>query len=234
MRTSLFIAAILTAIASPALAADRNFGVSGFTKIRVDGPYKVTLTTGVAPFARAIGSSTALDRVAITVNGETLVVRPATSAWGGFPGADVGPVQIEVGVHDLNNALLNGAGSLSISSVRGLNFALSVQGSGDVTIGNVESDNMTVTLMGSANVKLSGKTKKFVALVRGMSTLDAGSLLANDANIGAEGSTTIDANINNSAKIDATGNATVRVAGGPSCATKTAGSSTVSGCKSSN
>jgi putative autotransporter adhesin-like protein len=234
MRTSLLIAAVLAIGASPASAADRNFGVSGFTKIRVDGPYTVTLTTGVAPFARATGSSTALDRVAINVNGETLVVRPATASWGGYPGADAGPVQIEIGVHELNNAALNGAGSLSISSVKGLNFALAVQGAGDVSVGSVESDNTTVTLVGSANVKLSGKTRKLVALVRGMSTLDAAALQTNDANIGAEGSTTIDANIANSAKIDATGNATIRVAGGPSCTTKAAGSSTISGCKSSN
>ena len=56
MRILLSAAALIaaTAIASPASAATRNFGITGFEKIRVDGPYKVILTTGVAPFAIAI------------------------------------------------------------------------------------------------------------------------------------------------------------------------------------
>ena len=61
MRTFLFTAVALVAIAAPAGAATRNFGITGFTKIRVDGPYKVSLATGVAPFARATGSGPALD-----------------------------------------------------------------------------------------------------------------------------------------------------------------------------
>ena len=55
MRTFLFAATIL-AIAAPAHAADRNFGVTSFTKIRISGPYRVSLATGVAPFAKASGS----------------------------------------------------------------------------------------------------------------------------------------------------------------------------------
>jgi len=235
MRTSLLLAAMLAAAAStPASAASRNFGVAGFTKIRVDGPYKVNVTTGIAPFARATGSSAALDRVAIDVRGDTLVVHPGNGSWGGYPGENDGPVQIDIGVHELSNAWVNGAGSLSISGVRGLSFALSVQGAGGAEIGTVDVDQMNVGLVGSANAKLGGKTKKLTALVRGISTLSAGDLQANDATVGAEGAATIDANITNSVKVDATGNATIRFTGRPSCTLKVAGSTTVSGCKSTN
>lgn len=234
MRTSLILAAMLAAVASPASAASRNFGVSGFTKIRVDGPYKVNLTTGIAPFANATGSSAALDRVAIDVRGDTLVVLPGTGSWGGYPGQDAGPVQIDIGVHELSNAWVNGAGSLSISGVRGLSFALSVQGAGGAEIGTIDVDQMNVGLVGSASAKLGGKTKKLTALVRGISTLNAGALQANDASIGAEGAATIDANVTNSVKVDATGNSTIRFAGRPACTLKVAGSTTVSGCKTTN
>ena len=44
---------LAAAASTPAPAATRNFGISGFTKIRVDGPYKVNVTTGIAPFAKA-------------------------------------------------------------------------------------------------------------------------------------------------------------------------------------
>ena len=231
MRTSLILAALLAAVASPASAASRNFGVSGFTKIRVDGPYKVNVTTGIAPFARATGSSAALDRVAIDVRGDTLVVHPGNGSWGGYPGENDGPVQIDIGVHELSNAWVNGAGSLSISGVRGLSFALSVQGAGGAEIGTVDVDQMNVGLVGSANAKLGGKTKKLTALVRGIAALDAGDLAATDASIGTEGAATVDANVRDEANISSSGPATIRLTGNPTCTLRTGSSATVSGCR---
>src|SRR4051794_2681136 len=99
MRTFL-IAASIIAFAAPAGAATRNFGITGFTKIRVEGPFKVILATGIAPFARATGSGPALDRIEIDVRGDTLVVHPSASSWGGYPGADPGPVEVNLGTHE--------------------------------------------------------------------------------------------------------------------------------------
>lgn len=232
MRTFLLAACASLALASPAAAATRNFGITGFTKIRVDGPFKVTVATGLAPFARATGASAAaLNRVAIDVNGDTLVVHTDQSSWGGYPGTDAGPVEIAVGTHELSNAWLNGAGSLSIDHVKGLSFALSVQGSGGAEIGDVAADQMNVSLVGSANAKLGGQAKKLTALVRGISTLDAAKLASNDATIGAEGAATIDAAVRGDASVSATGNATIRLTGRPACTLKVAGSTSVSGCR---
>jgi hypothetical protein len=119
MRTFLFAAA-LCAIAAPAAAATRNFGITDYQKVRIDGPFKVQLITGVAPFARASGSAAALDRVAIDVEGDTLVVHSNLDSWGGYPGQVVGPVVISLGTHDLSAAWLNGSGTLSIDKVKGL------------------------------------------------------------------------------------------------------------------
>ena len=85
------LATALAAPAAPAIAATRNFGITDFTKVRVDGPYKVSFTSGVAPFARASGSGAALDRLTIEVRGDTLVVQNNKSGWGGYPGTDTGP-----------------------------------------------------------------------------------------------------------------------------------------------
>ena len=109
---------LLACAPPPADAATRNFGVSGFDRIRVDGPYKVRLTTGVAPFAIASGSGPARSTaVAIDVQGRTLVVRSNRSSWGGYPGEAKGPVEISIGTHELNAAWLNGSGSLAIDKV---------------------------------------------------------------------------------------------------------------------
>lgn len=231
MRTFLFACAAASTLASPAHAASRNFGISGFTKVRIDGPFKVTLATGVAPFARASGSTTALDRVAIDVRGDTLVVHTSTSSWGSYPGSDGGPVEVTIGTHELTNAWVNGAGSLAIDRVKGLSFALSVQGAGSAEIGDVRVDQMNVGLVGTANAKLAGEAKKLTALVRGISSLDAVALRTSDAKVGAEGAATVNANVSNAVSVDANGTATIRFAGRPSCTMKVKGSTSVSGCR---
>jgi hypothetical protein len=231
MRTFLFAIGVSLAFAAPAGAATRNFGVTSFTKVRVEGPFKVRLATGVAPFAKASGSSIALDRVDVDVQGDTLVVRSSASSWGGYPGTDPGPVEISIGTHDLTNAWLSGAGTLAIDRVRGLSFALSVQGSGRAEIGSVDADQMNVSVVGSGSARLAGRAKKLTALARGLAEVDAGGLAATDATIGAEGATTIDANVTDAATVDASGPATIRLTGRPSCTLKVAGSTSVSGCR---
>src|SRR3954469_7045429 len=126
MRTFFFAAAVL-GIAAPVDAADRNFGITSFTKVRVSGPYKVKIATGIAPFARASGSPAAIDRVAVEVRGDTLVVQSNPSWGGGYPGTDPGPVEVTVGTHELASASLIGSGAIAIDRVKGLSFALTVQ-----------------------------------------------------------------------------------------------------------
>ena len=231
MRTFL-PACILLAAAAPADAATRNFGVSGFDRIRVEGPFKVRLATGVAPFATASGGSpAALDSVTIDVQGRTLVVRSNLSSWSGYPGENKGPVAISIGTHDLNAASLNGSGSLAIDKAKGLSFDLSVQGAGSASIGAVAVDQLRVAISGTASATIAGTAPKVTLIVRGISALDASGLESKDAVIGAQGSATVRANVSNSVKIDAQGPATVEIAGKPACTVKAAGSASISGCR---
>jgi hypothetical protein len=230
MRTLLF-AATLCMIAAPLSAATRNFGITSFEKVRIDGPYKVTLATGVAPFAKASGSQAALDGLSIDVRGDTLVVHNNLDSWGGYPGKDVGPVEISLGTHDLSAAWLNGSGVLSIDRVKGLSFALSVQGSGAGSIDSANVDQLNVSVVGSASARLAGEADKVTAVIRGISSLDAAGLSTKDATLGADGAATIAADISDSVTIDANGPATVRITGGPACTLRVNGSASVSGCR---
>src|SRR5215212_7064385 len=198
MRTFL-LAATLLAIASPAAAATRNFGITSFEKLRIEGPYKVRLTTGVAPFARATGSAAAIDRIAVEMRGNTLLVHANSSGWGGgYPGLDMGSVEIIVGTHDLSSASLTGSGALQIDKIKGLSFDLSVQGSGAAAIGQVNVDQLKVGIGGSASATLAGRAGMMTAVVRGVSSLAAQDLATKDATIGAEGTATVDAKVTNS------------------------------------
>lgn len=233
MRNRLPILFALALMAAPAGAETRNFGVSGFNKVRVDGPFKVRLTTGVAPFAQATGSARAIERVALDVRGQTLIVHTNQSSWGGYSGENVGPVEIAIGTHDLSAAALNGSGSLDINAVKGLAFDLSVQGSGGAAIAETDVDQLRVNVVGTASASLGGRAGKMTAIVRGISSLDAAGLTVKDATIGAEGAATVKAAVTNEVTIDGAGTATITLTGDPSCTVRAHGSASVSGCKSS-
>lgn len=224
--------AALVFIAAPAEAAVRNYSVTSFDRIRVDGPYQVTLKTNVPPFARANGSQASLDTVSVKVEGRTLVVRTNPSGnWGGYPGESRGPVTIELGTHELSTAWINGAGALAIDKVKGMNFDIAIQGSGVARIDTADVDVLKVGMSGSASTRIAGRAAKMTATVRGASTLDAEGLQVKDAVIGAEGPATVRAAIASTAKVNALGLASVTLAGQPSCTVKSEGSATVTGCR---
>ena len=173
----------------------------------------------------------ALDRIAIDVRGNTLIVHSNLDSWGGYPGKDVGPVEVSLGTHDLSAAWLNGSGTLSIDRVKGLDFDLSVQGSGMGEIGQASVDQLNVSVVGTASARLAGEAAKVTAVIRGISTLEAAALSAKDATLGADGAATISAAVSNSVTVDASGPATVRLSGGPACTLRVSGSASVSGCR---
>ena len=226
----LLLASLPVAAASP--TAKRNYGVSGFDRVRVDGPYKVKLNTGVAPFARATSSSNgALESVSIKVEGRTLVIRNNAPAWGGYPGEQRGPVEIEIGTHDLTTVWLNGPGMVSIDKAKGLTFDLNVNGAGAATIDRVEVDQMRLFINGSGTVRLAGRALKTSATISGASTLDGAALTTKDAVISAQGPSVVRLTASETAKVHAVGVSAVSLAGGPSCTVKTQGSASVAGCR---
>jgi hypothetical protein len=232
----IFIAAMaLVATASLAAAADaatRNFGVNGFDRIRVDGPYRVKLATGVAPFAKATSSSaSALDGLVVEVQGRTLVVRSNRKAWGGYPGESAGPVEISIGTHELTAAWLNGSGTLEIDKLRSFTFDMAVQGAGAARVGSVDVDQLKVAVSGTAAVSLTGTAKKLTATVLGVSMLQATGLSSKDATFSVHGPGTVRATVTETAKLNVQGPSSVELAGDPACTIKADGSATVSGCR---
>lgn len=223
--------ALLALAAAPASAAERNYSVTSFDRIRVEGPFAVRLVTGRAPFAKAIGSPQGLDGVTAEVSGRTLIIRPNRAAWGGYPGQQRGPVELSVGTHNLTHAVLNGSGALAIDKVKGLAFDLVIQGAGTASIEEVAVDRLSTGIAGAGSARLGGKTLKFSALVQGTSALDAGGLEARDAVIGAEGPATVRAMATGTATITARGLAAVTLGASPACKVKAEGSATVSGCR---
>jgi hypothetical protein len=212
-------------------AASRNFGVRNFEKIRVEGPYRVTLKTGVPPFATATGSPAALDRIDLEMRGNVLIVRAMPSTASSTDKDGLGAVDIQVGTHDLYAAELTGAGSLAIDKVKALKFDMTLGGAAYGQIDNAAIDQLSLVLVGNAAGRLSGTAKQMTAVLRGLSTLDSSGLQVSDASIGADGPSTVRALVTKSVKLDGSGTASFSLTGRPSCTLNVKGSVSVSGCK---
>lgn len=218
-------------LAAPATAATRNFGIQDFDRIRVTGPFKVQLVTGVAPFAKATGDMDAIDNVSVDVEGRTLIVQQNASSWSSFPGRNSGPVTIEIGTHDLSAAWLNGAGLLSIDHVKEPSFELSVQGAGSASVGSITVDTLKVGLSGSGSATISGTAPQLTATLFGASTFDGSALTTKDATIGAQGTAVMKLTATDAVKIDAEGPVTLTFSGNPACTLRSQGPADVTGCR---
>ena len=218
-------------LAVPATAATRNFGIQDFDRIRVTGPFKVQLVTGVAPFAKATGDMDAIDNVSVDVEGRTLIVQQNASSWSSFPGRNSGPVTIEIGTHDLSAAWLNGAGLLSIDPVKEPSFELSVQGAGSASVGSITVDTLKIGVSGSGSATIAGTAPQLTATLFGASTLDGSALTTKDATIGAQGTAVMKLTATDAVKIDAEGPVTLTFSGSPACTLHAQGPAEVTGCR---
>src|SRR3546814_9353708 len=133
-----FAAALV--LAGQAHAAGRSFSVTGFDKLRVEGPYTVDVRTGAGSSARASGDLRALDRLSVTVQGRTLIVRPDRSGWTGWPGERPGgEVALSIATPDLSSMALNGSVRGSIDRMEGSRTDAWVSGSGNGAVAEKEA-----------------------------------------------------------------------------------------------
>jgi peptidoglycan hydrolase-like protein with peptidoglycan-binding domain len=208
--------AILVAAGS-ASAAERRYTVTDFDRVQVEGPFQVTLLTGLTASARADGSAEALDRVAVDVQGGTLRVRPNRSAWGGYPGDRAGPVRISVTTRDLRAASVIGSGSLGIDRAKGLRVDVSVSGSGRLSVGTVDADNLVVGLLGSGRITLAGHARQLKGTIQGSGDLAASGLKAEDAVLTADTAGSVAVEVARTVKLKASGPGDVEILGNASC-----------------
>lgn len=206
----------------------RNFTVRGFERVRVDGPVAVTLKTGVPPYARATGK--AREQVDVTVQGRTLVVRWKSDQRRGYRGDTAGPVTLEIGTHEIEEAWVNGSGQLDIDRVERRDFTLSVQGSGGASVAAIEVDTLDLGVAGAGNIRIAGEAKKATLLVRGMSNLDADRLAVDNLVLGVDGPGMARVNAKDAIKIDAIGTGDISVTGKPACTINAQGSPRILGC----
>jgi hypothetical protein len=214
-------------LARQAKVGQRNYSVTDFDRIRVIGPYTVSVETGKAPSAKATGSAEALDRVSVSVQGRVLVIKSNTTAWGGWPGKNFSPPLIKITVSQLRGASLEGAGSLTISKMRAARINLALGGAGSLTVAGLDTDRVDATIVGSGLATLSGATRLAYIAGGGTSGVTAPALKVTDLDVNWQSAGSASLAAVRTAKVQATGSGNVTVTGRPACTVVAAGAGTV-------
>ena len=140
-------AAILAAVAVPALAAEQSFPVGGFDRIALGGSPDVTVTTGKAVSVRASGEQQALDRLDIRVEGGVLKIGTKRGDWN-WSWRDHGKVSIAVTVPMVRGVELGGSGTVSVDRIRVPAFTAEVGGSGAIRVAALDAQTAKFSLAG--------------------------------------------------------------------------------------
>ena len=155
MTRILILLTALAAAITPAAAAERHYSVTDFDRIVVEGPFIVRLSTGRATSATASGSTAALDRLMVVTNDQTLRIRRDRNRWGGNPGAQEGPVTIELVTRNLRSVRLIGPASIDIDRVAGLrveNAAITSTTTGSIALGVNRAANVNALGLGTIDI----------------------------------------------------------------------------------
>lgn len=208
------------ALAGPATADQRRYSVPSFERIRVEGPFDVTLVTGKPPHADVISDPRTLDLLTFRVDGTTLVVRLDGKGWQETPqSARVAPV-ITLSTPNLRTALVNAGGRLAIIGLRGQRVDLAVNGSGAIEASGVAADQLNATIIGSGSVTLSGTAGRAQLLSNGSGRIAADQLLVNDLAVRLDGTGETTAAARYTATVTTNGLGRVSVRGNPACTVK--------------
>jgi Putative auto-transporter adhesin, head GIN domain len=207
----------LFALAAPAAAAERRYAVTDFDRVVVEGPYIVRLTAGRASSAVASGTPAALDRVLIDVTGQTLRIRRNRSYWGGNPGAQEGPLTIDLTTRIVRSARVIGPGRLDVDRAEGLRVDLIVEGGGRLTASNVAADNLSIGLAGSCRLDGAGTAETLSADIQGTGDVDGTRLRTEHATliVGTTGNVAFD--VSRTANVTAVGLGNVEISGNAAC-----------------
>lgn len=211
---------------SHAEAAERTFSVSDFDRIRVTGPFRVNVIADRMTTVRGSGTTGALDRVRLDVQGRTLMVRMDRSNFAGSDTKDA-PAIITIRAPALREASLAGSGTLSLTGMKGLRASLVVEGSGTMTVTNVQADRLDVGVVGTGTVAVTGKARVASVTGRGAGSVKAEGLSVDDLTLNWESAGDGSFAATRTAKVTSIGTGNVSVSGKAACTVSNGGNGQV-------
>lgn len=212
-----FMPLALLFVAAPAQADERSFLLTGFDRIRVEGPFQVEVTTGGSAGASAEGDVHALNSVNVRVNGTTLVITRGIATSDGYPDAVRTLPKLTVSTPQLRGLVLGGGGHVTVSRMAAQRVDLSLTGAGSIDVGEVDADQLNATLAGTGALNLAGRALDARFRSDGAGSIDAEGLSVGTLTVNAQSAGDSSFTARTTATITALGSGTVRVGGTATC-----------------
>lgn len=205
----------LTSAEAAAPEIERRVDLSSFQKLRVEGPFLVTLTTGPSPRGMLSGETEALRGVETRLSDGTLVVRRIAGDGASSRG---GPVTLTLTAPPLSAITVIGGAQVTADAMRGAAMTLSITGAGEIRVDRAEGDQLNATLLGPAKLTIiGGRVTKARLLANGPVALAADGLEAGDLVVTLEGPGEIGARARYTATVTNGGLGRVTVEGTAKC-----------------
>lgn len=219
MRSLLIPALFLASAAAPVPQAAESTTVmlTGFERLRVDGPFLIKVVDGQPPKATITGDRRAIDRVSVRNLGGQLVIGARNGTFEGWSEA-TGPVTVTVGARDLRGVNINGGGSVEIDRMAGQRVDVGVNGAGSLNIARLDADQLAVTLTGTGAVRIKGGTTRTARFgTYGAGSVDTTGMTVNDLIVRAQSAGDSRFTARYTAQIASLGSGAVRVTGNAAC-----------------
>ncbi len=212
------IALALMIAAAPAAADQRDFSVTSFTRIRIEGPIKVTIATGGSPKAEARGDRRAIDRIRIETSGDLLSVGIDRTNWTGESDqTDDGRAEVLIGAQSIESLSIIGAGDVAVNAARSTRFRLVLTGPGKVAIKAMDVTQLTATINGNGMAQLAGHAVQARIASQGSGAIDATALDSEDADVTLIGAGEIKLKARRTAHATLKGSGRILISGSPAC-----------------
>ena len=216
MRIALLIPLALLAAGFAPAPEERRILLTGFDRIRVDGPFEVRVVAG-SPSASVTGDRRAVERVSIKNQGGVLVIGVSTATWDGWRDKE-GLAAITVAVPRLRAANINGGGKLEIERIAGQRVDLGINGAGSLAVRDLTVDQLVTTLTGTGIVRLDAgavRTARFMSY--GAGSIEAAGVAVNDLTVHSQSAGNSRFTARFTASVATLGTGSVRVEGNAAC-----------------
>ncbi len=199
---------------------ERVRALTAFSKLRIDGPFDVTLTQSGSDQATIVADDNIEPLIETAVEGDALVIRMKRDA--GFTTRSAPTVRVSA--RALQAIAINGSGDLSVDSFKADGLGLNVVGSGDVHFGLVELKDLNVSISGSGDVRLAGRADQQSWSVSGSGDVDARALAGRAAKVNINGSGDVSLGVTEQLDVQLSGSGDLSYAGRPQLRQSVSGS----------
>jgi hypothetical protein len=195
---------------TPAKSVKQERQMGKYENIKVDGPFKVTLTGGTSGTISLKGEEEMLALVNATVNQGTLSITLAEGK--ALPPTQ--KVEISVPFTVLNRIDLVGSGSITTDKTIKNDIKVTVDGCGSISL-KAKTANVEACLLGQGQIKVNGAAQNFTCKIIGCGHIMAYGLDADTVTACISGSGTIETECRKSLTGRINGNGSIAFTGNP-------------------